>query len=375
MSILYLNILKIHDHPQSQREPVVDRRGRRRLGGRRACGRRAAGARRPQRRRYAGFAGGARPLRRGVGAYSGAQGRRRGHYRGRRRFQRCAVRGAGRGADAGRSRPFRHARLGDLRDPDGCAKLDPDACRTRFARLPRTVIVTGFFDKPKAKPDAVRVMTKRENEEKPTETPTKTSTYVYCRQLRTGRRLLFRDDAVLGLLGQHPENGRQNLALRTLLLGLCDRHVPLRADPFADDGQLRFRRPAVPARSGTGLRSQYHERTVGRRDLQRIEYPALRLDRAGRHGRRIPAGRGPRAGSRRDHQLCGCAERRSCDSVRRRGADRGGDRLQRHRFGTNAEGCGRQLEQPQGHRAGDGGRRADVVFLPVRRRGDGSRPF
>ena len=112
-------------------------------------------------------------------------------------------------------------------------------------------------------------------------------------------------------------------------------------------GELRFRRPAVPARSGTGLRSQYRERTVGRRDLQRIEYPALRLDRAGRHGRRIPAGRGPRAGSRRDHQLCGCAERRSCDSVRRRGADRGGDRLQRHRFGTNAEGCGRQLEQPQ----------------------------
>lgn len=40
-----------------------------------------------------------------------------------------------------------------------------------------------------------------------------------------------------GSWGNTCENGRQNLALRTLLLGLCDRHVPLRADPFADDGE------------------------------------------------------------------------------------------------------------------------------------------
>ena len=188
----------------------------------------------------------------------------------------------------------------------------------------------------------------------------KTTTYVYRQQLRPRSAFLLHHDDVLGIVGQHPEAGFEELALRTFLLGLRHRHGALYARRGVHHGQHRLRGAFVPARFGAGRCARRGERRAGRRDLQRLEHPALGVGGHGGAVGRLSAGcrTGTGAGCRR--QLRGCAQRRSRHPVSGRGADRCGDRLQRHRLAAGAERRYAACAVPQGRRAGGRGRRADV---------------
>ena len=117
------------------------------------------------------------------------------------------------------------------------------------------------------------------------------------------------------------------------------------------------------------------ERRAGRRDLQRLEHPALGVGGHGGAVGRLSAGCRTGTGAGRRRQLRGCAQRRSRHPVSGRGADRCGDRLQRHRLAAGAERRYAACAVPQGRRAGGRGRRADVALLPLRRGCDGSGSF
>ena len=71
----------------------------------------------------------------------------------------------------------------------------------------------------------------------------KTTTYVYRQQLRPRSAFLLHHDDVLGIVGQHPEAGFEELALRTFLLGLCDRHAVVQHPVRIHARKLRQRRP------------------------------------------------------------------------------------------------------------------------------------
>ena len=60
------------------------------------------------------------------------------------------------------------------------------------------------------------------------------------RKLFVGSSVLFYNNAVLGVLGQYPEAGGQScLAIRTLLLGLCNRCVTFVTSGCVYNGERR----------------------------------------------------------------------------------------------------------------------------------------
>lgn len=174
-------------------------------------------------------------------------------------------------------------------------------------------------------------------------------------------------------MGKHPETRRQDLALRAFLLGLRDRHGALRHSPGLHDGKHRDRGPSLPRRPRAGRMGRHRQRRAGRRDLQRLEHPALGLGIAGRAFGGLPAGRGTRAGAGRHRQLRRSAERRPRHPLPGRCAHRCRNYLQRHRLGAHAQERRLGGPEPQRHHTGRRGGRADVVLLPVRRGGDGPR--
>ena len=65
---------------------------------------------------------------------------------------------------------------------------------------------------------------------------------------------LLRDDAVLGFLGKHPEDGRKGMAFPAILLGLCHWSPSPCAHSGVHSGQHWVRRTELPCGSGAGLR-------------------------------------------------------------------------------------------------------------------------
>ena len=172
-------------------------------------------------------------------------------------------------------------------------------------------------------------------------------------------------------MGQHPEAGVEELALRALLLGLCNRHGALRRTAGLHHGQLRRRGPSLRHGPGAGGRQEHRLGAARRRHLQRLKHPALGLGIACRTLGGLPARRGHRPGAGRDCQLPRRTVGQSRHALPRRGDDCGGHHLQRHRLGQAAERLGRSGQQPQGSAAGRAGRRADVALLPLRGQGYG----
>ena len=206
------------------------------------------------------------------------------------------------------------------------------------------------------------------------EKPTYKYSYVHRSELSAGHPLLFYHDALLGIVGQYTKTCRQDMALRAILLGLCNRHPALLTGVGIDCRQLRYRRAEVSARSGAGQLGQYRQCFCGRRRLQCGEYPAIGRDCRRRYGRGLPGGNRPCARAGRTDQLHRVGQRRSGTAVRRRSPGDRGHRTQRHRLQNDFPG------QPfggivAGNRPRIAGRIADVVLLPLCSRLDGPGQF
>lgn len=114
-------------------------------------------------------------------------------------------------------------------------------------------------------------------------------------------------------------------------------------------GSIGTRGPSLPRRPRAGRMGRHRQRRAGRRDLQRLEHPALGLGIAGRTFGGLPAGRGTRAGAGRRRQLRRGAERRSFRALPGRCAHRCRNYLQRHCRGAHAQ--ERRLGGPEPQRA------------------------
>ena len=76
------------------------------------------------------------------------------------------------------------------------------------------------------------------------------------RQLHASGRFLRRDDALLGVVGQYPETGRQDVAVRIVLLGLRDRRASVRDCERTDGRLFRWRRMEFPRKPAAGIGRQ-----------------------------------------------------------------------------------------------------------------------
>src|ERR1700751_4614280 len=91
-------------------------------------------------------------------------------------------------------------------------------------------------------------------------------------ELCVGGGVLRDHHVLLGVVGEYAKARAQGLAIRTVLLGLCDRGAAAVFDFGAHAGFSWRGRPAVSGRSGAGFTLQQTFRAAGRRDFQPGKY-------------------------------------------------------------------------------------------------------